>query len=52
MGREAFRERIPEIIASLRQSIADFEATRAVMAASAQLVRLFETSCLVAWSAP
>jgi hypothetical protein len=33
MTREAFRERIPEIIASLRQSIADFEATRAVMTA-------------------
>jgi hypothetical protein len=32
MTRETFRERMPEIIASLRQSIADFEATRAVMA--------------------
>jgi hypothetical protein len=34
MTRETFRERIPELIASLRQSIADFEATRAVMFAS------------------
>jgi hypothetical protein len=33
---EMFRERIPEIIASLRQSIAHFEATRAVMVAPPQ----------------
>jgi hypothetical protein len=33
MTRETFRERLPEIIASLRQSIADFEATRAVTVA-------------------
>jgi hypothetical protein len=33
MTRETFRERIPEVIASLRQSIADFEATRAVIVA-------------------
>ena len=33
MTRETFRERAPEIIASLRQSIADFEATRAVIVA-------------------
>lgn len=33
LTRETLRERIPEIIASLRQSIADFEATRAVMVA-------------------
>jgi hypothetical protein len=32
MTRETFRERAPEIVASLRRSIADFEATRAVMA--------------------
>jgi hypothetical protein len=33
MTMEAFRERLPEIIASLRHSIADFEATRAVIVA-------------------
>jgi hypothetical protein len=33
LTRETFRERAPEIIASLRQSIADFEATRAVIVA-------------------
>jgi hypothetical protein len=33
MTRETFREKIPEIIATLRQAIADFEATRAVIVA-------------------
>jgi hypothetical protein len=33
MTMETFRERMPEIIVSLRQSIADFEATRAVIVA-------------------
>lgn len=30
-GRESFRERAPEIVASLRQPITDFEAMRGVM---------------------